>query len=145
MEHGVFWACSQCGGRALNVELLRRTFRRASVNSFWTRVLGRQGGPGRICPSCRRAMLEVKLTDQPGTSRIDVCSLCHFVWFDAHEIGEMEPLDPGEEVSPEARQARAYVEIHRIAQAAKGRDLDGALVDAWWKKVIRALGFYLPG
>ena len=26
LEHGVFWACAQCGGRALSVKLLRRTF-----------------------------------------------------------------------------------------------------------------------
>jgi hypothetical protein len=37
----------------------------------------------------------------------------------------------------------ALVEIQRIARAAEGRDLDGALLDTWWKKVIRYLGLWV--
>lgn len=145
MEHGIFWACSQCCGRALSVELLRRTFSRESVNAFWSRVIGELGTPGRNCPCCERPMTEVVLAGAPESSRIDVCRLCHFVWFDAGEIAELPPRDPASELSPEARRARAYVEIQRLARDAEGRDIDGALVDAWWKKVIRAFGLYIPG
>jgi len=32
MSHGVFWACDKCAGRAITVELLRRTFTPESIN-----------------------------------------------------------------------------------------------------------------
>ncbi len=143
MAHGVFWSCPQCGGRALSVELLRRTFTPDSINPFWRRVISDSGSSGRLCPCCGRGMIEVSLADTPETSRIDVCRPCHFVWFDAHEIEELEPRAPSPELPPEARQARALLEIHRLARAAEGRDLDGALLDAWWKKVVRFLGLWV--
>lgn len=145
MAHGIFWACPECAGRALSVELLRRTFTRDSVNFFWSRVIAHLGSPGRTCPCCGRTMTEVALADTPETSRIDVCQLCHFVWFDADEISQLTPRDAAAEPAPEARQATAILEIHRLARAAEGRDLDGALLDAWWKKVVRALGYWVSG
>lgn len=48
MEHGAFWACQHCGGRALSVELLRHTFTSESINPFWLRVLQVRAGPGVI-------------------------------------------------------------------------------------------------
>ncbi len=35
-------------------------------------------------------MLEVPLSDTD-TVRVDVCRLCHFVWFDAHETETLVP------------------------------------------------------
>ncbi len=58
-------------------------------------------------------------------------------------IEELEPRAPSPELPPEARQAGAMLEIHRLARAAEGRDLDGALLDAWWKKVVRFLGLWV--
>lgn len=142
MEHGAFWACDRCRGRALSVELLRRTFARDPVNFFWSRVIAHLGAPGRDCLCCGRLMTEVALADTPETSRIDVCQLCHFVWFDADEISQLTPRDPAAELTLAAREATAIPEIHRLARAAEGRDLDGALLDAWWKKVVRALGYW---
>ena len=100
MPHGVFWACSRCGGRALSVELLRRTFTGDSVNFFWSRVIAHLGAPGRDCPCCGRSMTEVALADTPDSARIDVCQLCHFVWFDADEISVLTPRDPNAAPNP---------------------------------------------
>lgn len=91
LEHGVFWPCPQCSGRALSVELLLRTFARKAINSLWLRVLNGASPPGRNCPCCGHAMLEVDLTEKPETPAVEVCRLCHFVWFDAREIGELPP------------------------------------------------------
>jgi len=33
--HGVFWVCKNCGGHALAVELLHRTFTAESINRLW--------------------------------------------------------------------------------------------------------------
>jgi Zn-finger nucleic acid-binding protein len=93
LEHGVFWACARCGGRALSVELLRRTFAKEAINPLWLRVLSGAGRVGRNCPCCHHPMLEVDLTEKPETPMVDFCRLCHFVWFDASEIGELQPRE----------------------------------------------------
>jgi len=88
---GVFWACNGCGGRAVTVELLRRTFTPESINPLWRHAIsGKESSGARACPSCRRAMLEVPLSDT-ATVRVDVCRLCHFVWFDAYETETLVP------------------------------------------------------
>jgi len=144
MERGVFWACDQCGLKSLSVELLRRTFTAASINPFWLRTISGAGRIGRNCPCCRHAMLEVVLSEDAGAPAVDVCRSCHFVWFDASEITTLKPREiPGTELSPEAREARALIEVQRIARVANGRTLDGEPVDVWWQQFIRFLGTWI--
>jgi Zn-finger nucleic acid-binding protein len=126
---GVFWTCNGCGGRAVTVELLRRTFTPESINPLWRHAIsGQEPSGARACPSCRRAMLEVPLSDK-STVRVDVCRLCHFVWFDAHETETL---------------------IARPLPAESPRDLSkdwpepGALSDpwvpeTWWTGIFRSL------
>ncbi len=116
---GVFWTCNGCGGRAVTVELLRRIFTPDSINTLWRHAItGKEPPSARACPSCRRAMLEVPLSDTD-TVRVDVCRLCHFVWFDAHETDTLVPRAP----SSEPRiPARAYE--------------PGALVDPNWTSIL---------
>jgi len=63
MSHGVFWTCDKCAGRAVTVELLRRTFTPESINPLWLHAIGGEGRSGRLCPSCRKPMIEVALSD----------------------------------------------------------------------------------
>jgi hypothetical protein len=91
MKEGVFWACNICGGRALSVELLRQRFIDESINPFWIQVVRGQGAPGRSCPCCGRKMLEVPVASNAGVPLIEVCRLCHFVWFDPKEIQALTP------------------------------------------------------
>ena len=91
MKEGVFWACNICGGRALSVELLRQRFIDESINPFWIQVVRGQGAPGRSCPCCGRNMLEVPVASNAGVPLIEVCRLCHFVWFDPKEIQALTP------------------------------------------------------
>ena len=56
--------------------------------------------------------------------RIEVCRICHFLWFDADELTRFTPLPqkekPGErELAPEARQALAIAEVELAAQRAE--------------------------
>lgn len=135
MEHGIFWACRQCGGRALSIELLRRTFTRESINPLWLRVLSGSGRAGRDCPCCGRAMTEVALTDHPNSPAVDVCRLCHFAWFDVSEISELRPLEISEEPlagSVAARKARGLPLV-------KNNGLNDPPLNEWWQQLIRFL------
>ena len=143
MEDGTFWACARCGGRALSVELLRHTFTNESINPFWRRVISDLGAAGRACPYCGRAMLEVALADTPDSPKVDVCRLCHLVWFDANELLGLDqrplPVTPPP-LPAEARQAIAILEVKHMAQEAEGTDFDSAPPDEWWKQVAAFFG-----
>jgi Zn-finger nucleic acid-binding protein len=133
MDPGIFWACPQCGGRALNVELLRRTFTDESINPFWLHAIRGQGKTGRDCPCCRHSMIEVPLADDPGAPAIDVCRSCHFVWFDASEIGELRPKEiPPSPGSAADRRARELA--HR-----KNYRVEDPPMNEWWQQLIRFL------
>jgi Zn-finger nucleic acid-binding protein len=146
MERGVFWACTQCGVRALSVELLRHTFTAESINPFWLRTISGAGRTGRNCPCCRHAMIEIPLAEDPEAPAVDVCRSCHFVWFDASEISGLKPREipePEPSLSLEAREARPLLEVQRIARTADGLTPVGAPVDAWWQQFVHFLETWL--
>ena len=135
MEHGIFWACPKCGGRAVSIELLRRTFAQESINCLWSRVISGAGSPGRACPCCKHAMTEVALTDHRDSPAVDVCRLCHFAWFDASEIGELQPREiPAAPAagSAAARKARGLSPV-------KNNSLSDPPLEEWWQQLIRFL------
>ncbi len=132
MEHGVFWLCRACGGRALNVELLRRTFSRESINPFWLRVISGEGKPGRLCPCCQHAMIEVAIAAPPDAPRVDVCRLCHFVWFDANELAAMKPRDLTADTDEKKRAAARRIETGAAL-------LEVPPPHEWWQGLARFL------
>ena len=140
--HGVFWACDNCDGRAVTVELLRRTFKPESINPLWLHAISGEGKSGCRCPSCRRPMIQVALSDKAAV-RVDVCRLCHFVWFDAHEVDSLAPRPlPSKppELSQPAREALAMFKVQELAEEARGTDFDSEPPDEWWKKIAAFLG-----
>lgn len=102
MSQGIFWGCGNCGGRAVTVELLRRTFTPESINPLWLHAIRGEGQSSAGCPLCKRPMIEVALSEQAKV-KVDVCKLCHFVWFDAHEV-ESLTAKPVEEILQEKQE-----------------------------------------
>src|SRR5947207_13082619 len=88
MSHGVFWACDNCGGRAVGLELLRRPFTPESINPLWLHAIAGEVHSRRRCPSCGNPMLAVRLSDK-AIVKVDVRRICHFVWVDAHEVDSL--------------------------------------------------------
>jgi len=89
-------------------------------------------------------MIEVKLSDN-AEIKVDVCRLCHFVWFDAKEVENLVPraaARPKPEIPQKAREAIAMLEIERLAKEARGGDydFDSAPPDEWWKQIAAFLG-----
>jgi hypothetical protein len=73
-------------------------------------------------------MIEVAATDQP-EPRIDVCRLCHFVWFDAEEINHFAPLPPISKPADLPRKARERFALARFKKMASEP------ADNWWKQL----------
>jgi Zn-finger nucleic acid-binding protein len=135
LAFGRFWRCETCGGRAITVELLRRTFTVQSINPLWLHAIASEGQMGRPCPQCARPMLTVSFSDAQ-SMQIDVCKLCHLVWFDR---GEVENLTP--RIKPEAapipadqRQAVAIAKVTAMAEEARAQDYGKV-----WKHIGRIL------
>ena len=141
-SNGIFWSCEKCGGRAIGVELLRRTFTPESINPLWLHALRGEGQTGRNCPACRNPMTEVKLSDD-AEIKVDVCRLCHFVWFDATEVENLVPRSvppPKPELPQKAREAIALAKVQELAEQARGTDFDSSPPDEWWKEIAAFLG-----
>src|SRR6266480_6830630 len=142
MSHGFFWTCDKCGGRAVGLELLRRTFTPESINPLWRHTISGEGKVGPRCPSCRRPMIDVALAENAAVN-VDVCRLCHFVWFDTHEVETLvpRPLPAAPPEMPQAtREAIAMLKVQELADQARGSDFDSAPPSEQWKQVAAFWG-----
>jgi membrane associated rhomboid family serine protease/Zn-finger nucleic acid-binding protein len=127
---------------ALTVELLRRTFTPESITPVWLHAISGAGKSGRLCPSCRKPMIEVPLSESAQVD-VDVCQHCHFVWFDAHEMDMLAPRQfpaPAAEVPQKARELIAVEKVNQIAEEAQGSDFDSAAPDEGWKQIAGFFG-----
>ena len=142
MAHGIFWMCKNCGGRAITVELLRRTFTSECINPLWRHAISGEGTPDHPCPSCHQPMIDVALSDTASVD-VDVCPHCHFVWFDRGKIETLTPIPakpPAPELPAEARQLLAMQKIKDLADQSQGSDFDSAPPDEWWKWIAGFCG-----
>lgn len=139
----MFWRCDRCDGRTASVGLLHRVADRETVDGLWQTAMA-GGRPGVRCPSCERPTAEVPVPLGSGTGHVDVCTSCHFAWFDA---AEFESLPPKEAVPPEIPiEERMTAEERRELALLKTRDLaDQARVDAGAEPGPEVGWQWLPG
>ena len=132
---------NNCSGRAVTLELLRNTFTSASINPLWLHAVRGEGRPGRHCPSCRNVMTQVDLSENKAVN-VDVCRICHFVWFDSHEIERLTPSRPTGPQNSRRKFARCsrWLKIERIERDRQGSDVDSAPPDEWWKNIAAVFG-----
>jgi len=138
----IFWACDRCGGRAITLELLRRTFTPESINPLWLHAIRGEGTKAGPCPSCRNPMIDVQLSEDAKVD-VDVCRICHMIWFDAHEMDSLSALPappPVDNLSQEARELIAIEKVKAIAERARGSDFDSEPPDTWWQWIAGFCG-----
>jgi len=136
------WACDGCGGRAITLELLRHTFTSESINPLWLHAIRGEGTKAGPCPSCRNPMIDVQLSENAKVD-VDVCRICHMVWFDAHEMDSLAALPapaPADNLTQEARELIAMEKIKALAEQARGPDFDSEPPDEWWKWIAGVCG-----
>ena len=142
--NGIIWRCEKCDGRAVGLQLLRRTFTPESINQLWLHAIHKEGSSARPCPSCGNVMIEVALDSSSGI-RVEVCRICEFVWFDAGETQALQarPLPkatPQVVLPQEAREAIALAKVQQLAAQARSSDFDSAPPDEWWKSIAAFFG-----
>jgi Zn-finger nucleic acid-binding protein len=140
---GIIWRCEKCDGRAVGLQLLRRTFTPESVNPLWLHAIHNEGNIARPCPSCGNPMIEVALDTSSGI-KVEVCRICEFVWFDADETQPLQvrplPKPPPAPLPQKAREAIALAKVQQLAGQTRGFDFDSAPPDEWWKSIAAFLG-----
>ncbi len=119
-EHGIYWACSSCKGRAVGLSLLRRTLLKGYINGIWQEAHSEKARDSRKCPSCQKKMVVVpSLAKEEELIPIDVCKRCHFLWFDPDEFekapaSQKEVNIPKEEFSPQGKEAIGKMKLEGL-------------------------------
>jgi len=112
---------------------MRRAVAAPTVTWLWTAARDGQGPPGRPCPSCDAPTVEVGVNGGP---RIDVCTRCHFLWFDPSELESLpaQPAPPLQaEMPDDAREIMARAAAQQIAEQHGGPGFGAAGPDEMWK------------
>lgn len=111
------WACQHCGGRAVNLPVMRQTVARNIVNNLWQRVQSQPHRGQRPCPACGLAMRALALRSPERDFEIDACRACQWFWFDPDEF-DLLPSPPvrtrEKPLSPAAYEVVARWEIERL-------------------------------
>jgi membrane associated rhomboid family serine protease/Zn-finger nucleic acid-binding protein len=141
---GLTWVCPSCRGRALTLEALRHVVPSPLVNRLWQSARTGQYPAVRRCPACRRLMAEVPvLAAESRTLYLDVCTGCHFVWFDTREFETLPKIRPElpayETLSPKAKEALALARLETLKQQSQAMDVADP-PDHWWQFAIAMLG-----
>jgi len=141
---GIFWSCPKCRGRSATVSLLRRLVPRETVNALWQRARKGVHPRRRVCPACNARMSDVPVPVRDGHESLDVCTRCHFIWFDPSEYEDLPKIERAPDwrdtLPQEAREQIARMEMERIRERASESDWGRELPDAWWKLLPGALG-----
>ena len=131
---GFFWACRSCHGRAITIEVLRKAVPKPVLNRLWQMARSGRYGGDRQCPSCMRSMKEIPLGIGSPSHLIDVCTACHFVWFDRGEFEALPKTDarepPGKKLSPGEIEAIA---LQRLEQVKDKLYAEETGPDHWWE------------
>ena len=137
---GIYWACPNCGGRAVGLAVLRKAAARDFVNRVWGLARDGNGTLGRRCPMCNKPMFKVTLP-QTASLKLDVCKRYDFVWFDPNELeaappAPVKPRESDESALPQkAREALALYKVRRLAAEAR----DDRQPDLDWTATVAAL------
>lgn len=147
-KQGVVFLCSQCGGVAAGLPVLRKDARSKDfLKGLWYRTRTNPVLSKRKCPHCDRPMTLVTLP--VGSEReplaLDVCSLCQYVWFDHEEYSRVpksaEAAEQAErELSPEAKRRLAEIQVEHAKDGGGLYPQDDSPPDGFWKFLPAILG-----
>lgn len=137
-ENGDLWACTACGGRAARISLLRKAFAKSVVEWVWDIARKQKEAGPRACPICAQRMVVVPASSDAESVRLDVCTLCHIVWFDHKEFEQVGALVPPPG-PPSLRAARPAV-VPAVVSADQATPEYEAAQLTWWRYIPAIIG-----
>ncbi len=145
---GLIWTCSSCHGRAMTLDLLRKTIPKSLVNPLWQQARTDRHHTGRPCPACERQMAEVPIIRQKDkTLCLDVCTTCFFVWFDPQEFEVLPKLeqkpDGLDNLSEEGKRALALAHLEVLRQGPRTQEEEALDIANRWQIALDILWLVL--
>ena len=142
---GVRLGCPSCRGRAMTIEMLRKSVPQPLVNRLWQRARSGEYPANRSCPACKRRMAEVPIALAADTTlHLDVCTGCHVIWFDPQEFESLPNCPPkraqSEPLSPEARGSDRHGEARRPQPHSLLSGLGNDAPEHWWHFAVALCG-----
>jgi len=127
------------------LQVARKAIPRQAITALWQRARAERDGDGKKCPACGRRMTEAPITSGKKTVDLDVCTGCHFIWFDPREF-EFLPKTPDAwtpQTPPLSDKEKEAVALARL-EAVKNRQIDDdaheTSPDNWWEVVVGYMG-----
>ena len=84
--------CASCGGAALKLSALKKTFTEESLGEMVERAQ-RHEQAGCVCPDCGSSMSLLNVSVGKRHVEIDLCAKCRTVWYDKDEFESLVPSD----------------------------------------------------
>ncbi len=88
---GRMMRCPVCDGVAVTVEMLRRFAPKDRVSRIWRQAMEEHVVSDLACTGCAGPLRRATFDAQGVNVRVDACTHCHIVWFDANELAEFSP------------------------------------------------------
>jgi len=143
---GLVWICPSCNGRAVVLEMVRNVVPRPVVNDLWQSTRSGQNVRRKPCPACKRRMVEVPVIAGGLMEHLDVCTGCHFIWFDTGEFEGLPKVPPKiSDTQPLPKEAQEVLATLRLEALRRKLDYEG-ISDSGpdhWLEVIPAI-FGIP-
>jgi Zn-finger nucleic acid-binding protein len=99
-------------------------------DAIWSRARASRIESAHTCPGCDRLMKTFDVEDASGTTELDGCLTCQFLWFDGAELARLG-IVLKELPSGAVPRALADLEVHTLRENQKGKPrLAETLLDA---------------
>jgi len=102
--------CIGCGGTAVTVEMLRRFAPKERIDELWRQAVDARVPGTAVCTGCDGPLRSAAVKLNGAKLPLEVCTHCHLVWFDAHELRAFSPrnVEPSSAAEERAAAAERY-------------------------------------
>jgi membrane associated rhomboid family serine protease len=142
---GLFWVCPSCKGRAMTLGMVKKAISRHAANTLWQKARANRHGDGKTCPACKRRMAEVSIVSGGTIEYLDVCTGCHFIWFDPREFESLPKSAASKaprtvQMSDKEKEALALLRLEKLKIELKDQNAEETAPDAWWEVAVAYMG-----
>ena len=129
----------------MTLEMLKKAISRQAVNTLWQRARAGRRDEGKTCPACRRRMTEVPIASGGSTEYLDVCTGCHFIWFDPREFESLPKsasatTSKTRQMTDKEKEALALKRLETVKSMQIDQDAHETGPDDWWDVIQAYMG-----
>ncbi|MBN2313277.1 MAG: rhomboid family intramembrane serine protease [Sedimentisphaerales bacterium] len=126
------------------LEVVKKVIPRQAINTLWQRARASRQGDGKMCPACRRRMTEVPIVSGEKNEYLDVCTGCHFIWFDPREFEALPQsaaakAPKARPMSDKEKEALALVHLKTVKKMQMDQEAHETYPENW----IDVVGAYM--